>query len=62
MEHPPLKAYPAFSEALSPISQTSDDRIVARRGGYRVTFHIHDDVRVLYIGRIEHRAHVYRRQ
>ena len=35
---------------------------VARRGDYRVTFRIHDDTGVLYIGRIEHRAHVYRRQ
>lgn len=35
---------------------------VARRGHYRVTFRIRDDTAVLYIGRIEHRAHVYRRQ
>jgi len=34
---------------------------VARRGDYRVTFGIIDDGRVLYVGRIEHRAHVYRR-
>jgi len=38
---------------------------VARRGDYRVTFRalraLEDD-RVLYIGRVEHRAHVYRRQ
>lgn len=33
---------------------------VARRGAYRVTFQIIEDSRVLYIGRIEHRAHVYR--
>ena len=33
---------------------------VARRGGYRVTFRVLDHDRVLYIGRIEHRAHVYR--
>ena len=35
---------------------------VARRGDYRVTFRALEDDRVLYIGRIEHRAHVYRRQ
>jgi mRNA interferase RelE/StbE len=34
---------------------------VARRGDYRVTFRAVDDDRVPYIGRIEHRAHVYRR-
>ncbi len=35
---------------------------VARRGDYRVTFRALEDDRVLYIGRIEHRAHIYRRQ
>ena len=35
---------------------------VARRGDYRVTCRALEDDRVLYIGRIEHRAHVYRRQ
>lgn len=35
---------------------------VARRGDYRVMFRALEDDRVLYIGRIEHRAHVYRRQ
>ena len=34
---------------------------VARRGDYRITFRAIEDDRVLYIGRIEHRAHVYRR-
>jgi mRNA-degrading endonuclease RelE of RelBE toxin-antitoxin system len=34
---------------------------VARRGDYRVTFRILTDDSVLYVGRIEHRAHVYRR-
>ena len=34
---------------------------VARRGDYRVTFRMLDDDHVLLIGRIEHRAHVYRR-
>jgi len=35
---------------------------VARRGDYRVTFRAIEDDRVVYVGRIEHRAHVYRRQ
>ena len=35
---------------------------VARRGDYRVTFRALEDDRVLYIGRIDHRAHVYLRQ
>jgi mRNA interferase RelE/StbE len=35
---------------------------VARRGDYRVTFRALADDQVLYIGRIEHRAHVYRPQ
>ncbi|MHA7653097.1 type II toxin-antitoxin system RelE family toxin [Mycobacterium sp. ML4] len=34
---------------------------VARRGDYRVTFRVLADDSVLYVGRIEHRAHVYRR-
>lgn len=34
---------------------------VARRGDYRVTFRALEDDRVLYIGRIEHREHIYRR-
>lgn len=34
---------------------------VSRRGDYRVTFRVLPDDRVLYVGRIEHRAHVYRR-
>lgn len=34
---------------------------VARRGDYRVTFRALEDDRVLYVGRIEHRAHIYRR-
>jgi mRNA-degrading endonuclease RelE of RelBE toxin-antitoxin system len=33
---------------------------VARRGSYRVTFRAFEDDRVLFIGRIEHRAHAYR--
>ncbi len=35
---------------------------VARRGDYRVTFRALEDDRVLFIGHIEHRAHIYRRQ
>lgn len=35
---------------------------VARRGDYRITFHAIDDRHVLYVGRVEHRAHVYRLQ
>lgn len=35
---------------------------VARRGDYRVTFRAIVEERVLYIGRIEHRAHAYRPQ
>ncbi|CQD24012.1 toxin [Mycobacterium lentiflavum] len=35
---------------------------VARRGDYRVTFRAIEDDRVVYVGRIEHRAHIYRRQ
>jgi mRNA interferase RelE/StbE len=34
---------------------------VARRGEYRVTFRALPDDSVLYVGRIEHRAHAYRR-
>lgn len=34
---------------------------VARRGDYRVTFRILSGDGVLYVGRIEHRAHIYRR-
>jgi mRNA interferase RelE/StbE len=35
---------------------------VARRGDYRVMFRALDADQVLYIGRVEHRAHVYRRE
>lgn len=35
---------------------------VARRGDYRERFRALEDDHVLYIGRIEHRAHVCRRQ
>ncbi len=33
---------------------------VARRGDYRVTFRIDEEQQVLWIGRIEHRAHIYK--
>ncbi|WP_441964525.1 type II toxin-antitoxin system RelE family toxin [Mycolicibacterium houstonense] len=33
---------------------------VARRGDYRVTFRLLEDDQVLLIGRVEHRAHIYR--
>lgn len=33
---------------------------VARRGNYRVVFRALRDDRLLFIGRIEHRAHAYR--
>lgn len=33
---------------------------VARRGDYRVTFRIDEDEHTLRIGRIEHRAHIYK--
>lgn len=33
---------------------------VARRGDYRVTFRVLTNDQVLYVGRIEHRAHAYR--
>ncbi len=35
---------------------------VARRGDYRVTFRAIGDRHVLYVGRVEHRAHVYRQR
>lgn len=34
---------------------------VARRGDYRVVRRLHEDSRIPYIGRVEHRARVYRR-
>jgi len=34
---------------------------VARRGDYRITFRLIEEPGILYIGRVEHRAHVYRR-
>jgi mRNA interferase RelE/StbE len=56
-------ALPADPYRLSkPLRFEFEGWLVARRGDYRVTFRALDDDRVLYIGRIEHRAHVYRRQ
>ena len=34
---------------------------VARRGDYRVTFRLDEENRIIYVGRVEHRAHAYRR-
>lgn len=34
---------------------------VARRGDYRVTFRLIEDSNVIYVGRVDHRAHAYRR-
>jgi mRNA-degrading endonuclease RelE of RelBE toxin-antitoxin system len=33
---------------------------VARRGDYRVIFRLLDDDRILFVGRVEHRAHIYK--
>lgn len=53
---------PAEPYRLSkPLRFEFDGWRVARRGDYRVTFRTLEDDRVLYIGRIEHRAHIYRR-
>lgn len=45
-----------------PLRFALDGWRVARRGDYRVTFHAVDDRHVLYVGRVEHRAHLYRLQ
>ena len=58
-----LTTLPSAPHRLSkPLRYEFESWRVARRGDYRVTFRIDDDARVLNIGRIEHRAHVYRRQ
>ena len=44
----------------TPLSYELEGWHVARRGDYRVTCRIIEDGQVLLIGRIEHRAHVYR--
>jgi len=55
-------ALPADPYRLSkPLRFELEAWLVARRGDYRVTFRALEDDRMLYIGRIEHRAHVYRR-
>jgi mRNA interferase RelE/StbE len=74
LEHLPHKVAAAIAEFITATLPTDPHRLskplryelsgwrVARRGDYRVTFRILEDDRVLFIGRIEHRAHVYRRQ
>lgn len=55
-------ALPADPYRLSkPLQFEFEGWRVARRGDYRVTFRTLEDARVLYVGRIEHRAHIYRR-
>lgn len=68
----PLKVATAIAEFVTGTLPTDPYRLskplrfefagwrVARRGDYRVTFRILEDDRVLLIGRIEHRAHIYR--
>lgn len=68
----PHKAATAIAEFITATLPTDPHRMskplrhelsgwrVARRGDYRVTFRILDDDRVLLIGRVEHRAHIYR--
>ncbi|GAA1250439.1 type II toxin-antitoxin system mRNA interferase RelE [Janibacter melonis] len=43
-----------------PLHEPFDGWRSARRGDYRVVFEIKDDDHVLHVGRIEHRADVYR--
>ena len=70
----PLKVATAIVEFITRTLPTDPRRLskplcyelsgwhVAQRGDYRVTFRIVDDDDVLLIGRIEHRAHAYRRR
>ena len=54
---------PANPERLSkPLRFDLEGWRVARRGDYRVTFRLLEDDGVLFVGRIEHRAHAYRHQ
>ncbi len=74
IDHLPHKVAAAVIEFITTTLPTDPHRLskplryeltgwrVARRGGYRVAFRILGDDRVLLIGRIEHRAHVYRSQ
>jgi len=71
---PPHKVAAAIAEFITATLPTDPHRLskplryersggrVARDGDYRITFRILEDDRVLFIGRIEHRAHVYGRQ
>ena len=53
---------PSNPERLSkPLRFELEGWRVARRGDYRVTFRLIEDDGVLSVGRIEHRAHAYRR-
>ena len=73
LERLPLKIATAIAAFITELMPTDPYRLskplryefaewrVARRGDYRVTFRLIEEDRVLYIGRIEHRAHVYRR-
>ena len=73
LERLPHKVATAIAEFITATLPTDPHRLseplqfelegwrVARRGHYRVTFRVIDAGRILYIGRIEHRAHVYRR-
>lgn len=68
----PLKVAKAIAEFITGTLPTDPNRLskplsfefagwrVARRGDYRVAFRILEDDRVVLIGRIEHRAHIYR--
>lgn len=68
----PLKVATAIAEFITGTLLTNPCRLskplrfefagwrVARRGDYRVTFRILEDDRVLLIGRVEHREHIYR--
>ena len=63
---PSPNSSPHPADGIPPLSKSLRYELsgwrVARRGDDRITFRILEDDRVLFIGRIEHRAHVYRRQ
>ena len=70
----PHKAAAAIAEFITAALPSNPERLskplrfelagwrVARRGDYRVTFKLIEDDGILYVGRIEHRAHAYRHQ
>ena len=74
LERLPLKVATAIAEFITATLPTALYRLskplrfefagwrLARRGDYRVTFRMLEDDRVLLVGRIEHRAHMYRRR